>query len=122
MVGGAGEEIPGEASVRRHDLEPVARLQIIRGPVGEDAAGDALHRDLHLAVLGRDAERVVAAHLLAADLGLEGEVLARLELERLAQLGRHVEADRGRLGGFGHDLGDAEAVEADAHSLRFNDI
>ena len=54
-------------------------------------------------------------NFLAADLGLQRQMLARPEAERLGELGRHVEADRLGVARLGDDLGDLEDMEADAH-------
>jgi hypothetical protein len=64
-------------------------------------ARNALHRDLELRVLRRDAQRIIAAHVLAANVGLEREVLTGAEGEGAAQFLRHVEPDRLGVRGLG---------------------
>jgi hypothetical protein len=122
MVGRLRAEIPGEASVRLHHVDPLAGPQIVVRPVGKEAAGDPLDRHLELALLRRDAERIVAPNLLSADLRPERQMLAGPEAEGLAQFGRHLEPDRFRLGGLVDDLGDGEAVESYAHRPPLNGI
>jgi hypothetical protein len=64
---------------------------------------------------GRDAERIVAADILAGDVGPERQMLAGLEGEDRPQLVGHGEADRLGLGGLGDHLGDGEGVEMRVH-------
>jgi hypothetical protein len=71
--------LPPAKAVRRHDRQPVAGLEVIAGPVGEEAAGDALDGDLELVVGGRGAQRIVATHFLPVDDRHDGEMLAGLE-------------------------------------------
>jgi hypothetical protein len=42
-------------------------------------------------------------HVLPLDGGAHGDELPRLELERIALVGRHLQGDGSRMGGFGFD-------------------
>ena len=90
-------------------------FRLLRRPVGEDAAGDALDGDHQIVVRGRGAERIIAPHLLAADHRHQGQMLAGLEPECVGKLGRDMEADRHRLFGFGNDFGNFERVKMLGH-------
>ena len=59
----------------------------------------------------RGAERIIAPHFLAVDGRPQRQMLARLERERAAKLGRNFEADRIGFGGLGDDLRDFQRVK-----------
>ena len=86
-----GPEIAGETAVRRHHVYHIARLQIVADPVGKNAPGDPLDGD-HPVPVGRcGAQRIVAPHFLAANVRSQRQMLASLERESFAQLGRNIE-------------------------------
>ena len=107
-----------ERPVRRHDVDHVARAQRLGDPVRKHPARDALDGDFDRALVRRGAQRIITPHLLGPDVGLERQMLPRLESERLGQLGRHLEPDRHRLVGLGHDLGNPQRVEMLGHPTR----
>ena len=61
---------------------------------------------------GRGADRVVASHLLAADAVFNGQVLACLELELVAEVIGNVESDFDAVWGQGLDAFDRDRVGA----------
>ena len=103
-------EIGREAAVRRHDVDRVAGLQTGRRPSWKRAPPPIrLTVTIQSRLVGRGAERIIAAHFLAVDGRAQGQMLAGLEREFVAKLGRNLEADRIGLGGLGHDLRDPQA-------------
>jgi hypothetical protein len=86
-------EVRGEPTGRRHHLDDVADLQG-RGRVGrERAAGQPLDPDPQPAARRGRADRVVAPHLLAFDLGAQGQVLAGFVDVVVGQLFGNLEGD-----------------------------
>ena len=81
-------------------------FRLVADPVGKDAARDPLDGDHQILVGRRGAQRIVAPHFLAADLGPQRQMLPGLEAERVLKLLRHFEADRIGFVGLGHDLRD----------------
>ena len=114
----AGVEFGREAAVRHHHVDRVAGLQLIADPVGEQPAADALDGHHPVGLVGRGAQRVIAAHFLAVDRRAKRQMLTRLERESLAQLGRDFEADRIGFGGLRDDLRDLQRVEMNRPSTR----
>src|SRR6185312_3392039 len=103
-----------------HHFDRVARLELRRGPVGEDAA---LHwADAHLDLVrerqpaARTADGIAAPHRAAFYAGAQREELAGLEREGLAQPGWNREGDGDGAGRLGADARNGELMEAgDGH-------
>ena len=84
-----------------------------RRPDQGDAVLDALDADGAAAGLAeRRADRIGAAHVLAADIGAQRQVLARHEGESVGEILGNGETDRHRIRGLVADSGDFERVKA----------
>ena len=103
--------------MRRHHLNLVARAQTLRYPVRKQAALNLLDGDLHQPLVGRDAQRIITADFLAVYISLQRQMLPRPEPERVRQIIRHLEADRHRLVGLGHDLRHPQHMKMLGHFL-----
>jgi hypothetical protein len=104
-------ELGEEAAARRHHVEDVADLQHVEGVLGERPARQPLDRDPQHAGGHRRADRVVAPHAVAGQLGAHGQVLALGEGVVLAQVLGHREGERDRVVGQRLDGADPERVE-----------
>ena len=100
-----------EVPQRRHHVDGRALPQVLVGPRGEHASGGLLDRDAQLVVLHRRADRIGAAHVLAADIRAQRQVLALHETKRLSQRRRHVECERDRVARFTRDRSDRQRME-----------
>ncbi len=104
-------EIRGERALRAHDLDAVARLQVLVGPHREQAAEVALDPDADAAGGGRTADRIAAAHFASVDVGTKGDVLAGQVVVVAVQLRRNGEGHLDALRGKRTHFGDLELVE-----------
>ena len=104
-----------EASLGRHHLNAVARLQMGVDPVGENAAAHFAHADAQLAIVDSRADRIRAPQVLPVDVAAQREVLALRETEHLAQVGRHIEAHDDGFLRVGLDSTHAQRMKQDTH-------
>lgn len=117
-AGGKGHHViagcigQGESSFRGHDLEGVTRAEDLVGIGAEPAAGDLF--DAHAPCLFRRsaAQAVRPSEVSAVDLGPEGEVLARFELEGFLKRFRDFEINDNAVGSFPKYLLDGKGMES----------
>ena len=104
-----------ETAFGRHHRQGLAGLDVLGGPVGEQAVDHRTDADLDLAVVGeaaaRAADRVVAAHILAIDGGAHGQELTGFELEVSALALRNLESDGYRASRFRIDALDLQVMK-----------
>jgi hypothetical protein len=97
--------------MRRHDVKPIADLQLPRHPVGEGAARNLLHGDLERPIVRRGAERIIAPHLFAADHRAKRQMLPSAVAEGVGQLRQNIEADGAGFGRLLHDFSYPQRME-----------
>ena len=107
-----------EAPLGRHRLERRPGLQFAIGIGGERPAGDRLDRHPELAIVRTRADRIRAAHVLAAEHCAQVEVLALRKAECVAQRGRHFERNRHAISGLAADFAHAQRMEMGRHGRR----